>query len=109
MNNIDALQGSSALSQLLAIKKPTQPSAALTSQGSSSQSATGDSLSISAAALKALQGLGQDTTQTPLDQTMATYKPHGHHRHHHGSTQPQTGSSTQTSDTGQSSQVSKVG
>jgi hypothetical protein len=109
MNTIEATQGSSALSQLLAIKKVTQPAVALPSSGSSSQSASGDSLSISAAALQALQGLGQDYTQTQSDQTKAIYKPHGQHRRHHGSTQPQPGSTTQASAAGQTSQVPQVG
>jgi hypothetical protein len=108
MNSVNPLQNNSALAQLLSVQKTAQAPAMLPSQASASQTAGADSLSISAAALQALQGLGQVSTQTSPDQALATYKAHGHHHHHHGSASAPQGASAQPGSTGQNIQVSQA-
>ena len=84
MININQLQSPSAMAQLLGIQSSTQTSAVQPAQTTSSQSSGADSLSISNAALQALQGLGLDpSAQTQPDQASAAYTAHGHHHHHH--------------------------
>jgi hypothetical protein len=108
MNNVSSLQSNSALAQLLAIQKSTQASVPQPSQSNTAQPAGTDSLSISAAALQALQGLGQNSTQNQLDQALATYKAHGHHRHHHGGVPAPKVASTQQESTSQNIQVAST-
>jgi hypothetical protein len=110
MININQLQSPSAMAQLLGIQQPTQTSTAASAQANPSQTAGLDSLSISSAALQALQGLGLDATQTQTDQASATYTAHGHHHHHHhGTAQVPQGTSAQTGNTSsQSSSVPQV-
>jgi hypothetical protein len=88
MSNLNAIQGNSVLFQLLAIQTSAQPSKIKPLQIAAAQSDGADSLSISSAALKALQGLGVDLAETQRTHAYATYNPHGHH-HHLGAQAPQ--------------------
>jgi len=110
MINVNQLQSSSAMAQLLGLQQSTQTSTTQSAQASSSQVPGVDSLSISSAALQALQGLGLDTSETQPDQASATYQAHGHHHHHHhGGAQVQQGTAAQAvNTTSQSSPVPEV-
>jgi hypothetical protein len=101
MLNINQLQNSSAIAQLLGIQSSTQTSTVQPAQPTSSQTFGADSLSISNAAMQALQGLGLDpSSQTQPDQASATYTAHGHHHHHHqGGAQAQSVASAQVGGT----------
>jgi hypothetical protein len=103
MASINPLQSNSALSQLLAFQQSAQTGAAQPIQANSAQSTAADSLSISNAALQALQGLGLDPTQAQ------TYTAKGHHYHHHKSAQAQPGTAAPPADTSQSIQVPQIG
>jgi hypothetical protein len=108
MTNVSSVPSNSALAQLLAIQaKASQTTGSLSTQTSASQPpASTDSLSISAAALQALQGLGLDPTQT---QQAQTYTAHGHHHHHHSGTKgPVLGSASQNSSNDPSAQIPQV-
>jgi Holliday junction resolvasome RuvABC DNA-binding subunit len=107
MTSINPLQSNSALLQLLANQQPAQATAAQPAQASASQSSATDSLSLSNAALQALQGLGLDSAQLQQAQTY-TAKSHQHH-HHHGAAQSQQGTSAQLEGASASTQVSQVG
>lgn len=110
MTNVSTVQSNSALAQLLAIQaKASQTTGSLSTQTASTPSASTDSLSISSAALQALQGLGQNPTQT---QQAQTYTAHGHHHHHHGGAKaPQAVSAPQSSTdaSAQNLQVAQTG
>jgi hypothetical protein len=80
MTSINSVQGSPNLAQLLAAKQASQTTANQPTQASSPAT---DTLSLSNAALQALQGL--DPTQLLQSQASATYQAQGHHRHHHRS------------------------
>ena len=110
MISINQLQGNSALAQLLGIQQSTQTSMGQSAPASSPQSSGADSLSISNAALQALQGLGLDpSTQTQPDQASATYTAHGHHHHHHhGGAQAQPVTSAQVGSSSPSTPVPQL-
>jgi hypothetical protein len=103
MASINALQGNSALSQLLLLQQPTQASAA---RAKASQPSAADHLSLADAALQALQGLGLDSTQLHQAQT---YTAKGHHHHHHGAAQAQQEISTQPGGESPTAIVPQVG
>jgi len=105
MTNVGSVQSNSTLAQLLALQQSTQKGSTLTTQAASTPSNATDTLSISADALKALQGLGIDPTQT---QTQATYKPHGHHHRHGAAAQLPQESSTQSGTSNIQIQTSKT-
>lgn len=109
MISVNQLQSPSALSQLLGLQPSMQSSTSATTQANASQAAGLDSLSISSAALQALQGLGLDASQTQPDPASATYTAHGHHHHHHGSALAQQGTTAQAGSSGTSTQVPLVG
>jgi hypothetical protein len=102
MTSINPLQSNSALSRLLTHQQTTQTPAV---QANSSQSSVIDSLSLSNAALQALQGLGLDPTQ--LQQTQ-TYTAKGHHHHHHGVAAAQQGTPAQQASASQANQGPQV-
>ncbi len=109
MISVNQLQSPSALSQLLGLQPSMQSSTSATTQANASQAAGLDSLSISSAALQALQGLGLDASQTQPDPASATYTARGHHHHHRGSALAQQGTTAQAGSSGTSTQVPLVG
>ncbi len=94
MTSVQSLQSSSALSKLLTFQQSNQSSATPSAQVGSSQPGVTDSLSLSSAALQALQGLGLDPTQLPSTQT---YTAKGHHHHHRAPQVEQVASAQQGS------------
>ena len=96
MTSIASLQNNPALAQLLSIQQAAQVTTPVPAQAGSSQS--GDTLSISSAALQALQGQPQDLAQIQqAAQAYPTYQAHRHHHHHHhgGAAQPAASQSGQ--------------
>ena len=112
MSGIQSIQGDPTLAQLLAIQASSRsaaPQASLPSQATPSTSAgSTDSLSISSAALQALQGLGPDPAQS-LPQGHPTAKGHGHHHHHRGGVQVATETPTQSGTPIELAQLDPVG
>jgi hypothetical protein len=106
VTSLNPLQNSSALSQLLALQPSTQTSTVQSTPASSTQSNGADSLSLSSAALQALQGLGLDPTQ--IQQQAQTYTAKGHHHHHHGAAPAQPGTSDQQGTASQTTQAPSI-